>query len=914
MGVAPSSINNTPNKDTKSKVSEDEGIHFYRLVNPSKTPRSAGSENEKAEARNGIDYRARVLKRISFYDLWIQFLSGTAQSFALTPAELHALLLETIEITQANESNSLALLNMDSDAAKPKGKNEKSAIEAEIKDYIDLVLELSEKFTSKTIDFMAVCSSSLLLSKTPLEMKVDQLYNWIKLSPERNSFNYEDFLVALSSFESGLSYAMKKPACSEAYVKEIAKSWLALADPTNSKGYNSDAPKCNINDKQFFEFCTNRQHVVRRLLEALASLEVIEDKNLDLQEVDNDAIDLLKKPHGGDEWMANPAWKKTAERMIPPHVKQTYKNMKPTSNLTLEWVHGYRGFDCRNNARSIQDGQIVFTAAALCVVQDSIQQKQYYFSEHNDDILCMTTSPQSNGSTLIASGEIGKTPAIYLYAWTPKPGGGGGFQSFGCFKGFHTKGITQLAFSEDGKFLFTVGVEYTVAIYATDTSQMSTFGKMIASSQGPKDKIMHASRYGVNSSSEYKFSTCGEKHAIFWKFDANRKILTQETAKLGEHKNKMLLCASYITQSDLVLFSTSEGDVLYGKEGTNVSKVMTEESDRPIITKSAINAIWTHGGGADTGLVLTGDKDGHVICWRISLISGDNSSGSAKKGGGGSLSVVKLTSQWHFTIYGYNKSVKLDGILGEPVEAAPKPPAIRAISLIPSISSGATKMLVGTQNCELIQYSVDLNSKVVEQTEDSSQIMVSGHFLDEIWGLAVRPITEQNVDEGVHYATVGDDGYLRIWRLDTHSLILCLNLKAVARCCSYSPDGNYIAIGFGPGKGGAGGKNKKAGTKAKEDGAVKVIRIDPTKAGKDVYTYALTQVAEIKEAKQWISVVKFSPDGSTLAVGSRDNSMYLFSVPNQFKRKVKFSKHNAGINQLDFSADGKYIQSCCRYS
>jgi WD40 repeat protein len=71
-------------------------------------------------------------------------------------------------------------------------------------------------------------------------------------------------------------------------------------------------------------------------------------------------------------------------------------------------------------------------------------------------------------------------------------------------------------------------------------------------------------------------------------------------------------------------------------------------------------------------------------------------------------------------------------------------------------------------------------------------------------------------------------------------------------------------------------------------------------------------LTEIKEAKRGISEVKFSPDGATLGVGARDNSIYLYSTSQQFKRRAKFSKHNAGINQFDFSADGKAIQSCCR--
>jgi hypothetical protein len=61
----------------------------------------------------------------------------------------------------------------------------------------------------------------------------------------------------------------------------------------------------------------------------------------------SDTVDLLAAPSGGDEWMANPAWKKTAQRMVPKGL--TPPNTKPASSLELEWVHGYRGFDCRNN-------------------------------------------------------------------------------------------------------------------------------------------------------------------------------------------------------------------------------------------------------------------------------------------------------------------------------------------------------------------------------------------------------------------------------------------------------------------------------------------------------------------------------------------------------------------------------------
>jgi WD40 repeat protein len=153
------------------------------------------------------------------------------------------------------------------------------------------------------------------------------------------------------------------------------------------------------------------------------------------------------------------------------------------------------------------------------------------------------------------------------------------------------------------------------------------------------------------------------------------------------------------------------------------------------------------------------------------------------------------------------------------------------------------------------------------------------------------------------YCTVGDDGYLRVWSLSQHRQLACVALPGMARACDYSPDGLYLVVGFG----GRVGKKSTGGV----DGLVKIFRFDRPKPGSSA-PFAVTQVSEIKDAKQWISCVRFSPDGCTLAVGSRDNSIYLYSVLHQYERKGKFSKHNSGINQLDFSLDGKYIQSNCR--
>ena len=53
----------------------------------------------------------------------------------------------------------------------------------------------------------------------------------------------------------------------------------------------------------------------------------------------------------------------------PDNMKYPANNNKPPdAQLELEYIHGYRVKDCRNNLRYLKDGSIVYNAAAVGVV------------------------------------------------------------------------------------------------------------------------------------------------------------------------------------------------------------------------------------------------------------------------------------------------------------------------------------------------------------------------------------------------------------------------------------------------------------------------------------------------------------------------------------------------------------------
>ena len=58
----------------------------------------------------------------------------------------------------------------------------------------------------------------------------------------------------------------------------------------------------------------------------------------------------------------------------------------PQGALQLDWVFGYNGHTARNNIRLNDDGQIIYYVAGVAIVHDLSNNKQMFFTGHDDDI------------------------------------------------------------------------------------------------------------------------------------------------------------------------------------------------------------------------------------------------------------------------------------------------------------------------------------------------------------------------------------------------------------------------------------------------------------------------------------------------------------------------------------------------
>lgn len=465
-----------------------------------------------------LSSRASVLRELSHKSLWENFLLSTATSFAVTLTELATLMRQSVASKENSDHEDLS-----------------------IKEYIDLIRDISDQGEVQAVDFMAVCSSVLLLSSISLKEKIETLFSWMDMEMTKE-ISMDQFYISNVSFERGLSYATGNKPCSEEYLYGVSKQWFAVC----SSGRETDAVRgTKIGKDKFKDFCTNRHYAVRVLLEAFAAApfpEVAVGEKLSQLVVtveDHESkAGVMKEPGGGDEWLANPAWIKTAEKMVPKSCVATAD--KPDVSFDLEWVHGYRGFDCRNNLRYANaDGSLVaFNAAGLGVLQTTgspgdERGQQYFFGEHTDDVVCIAVAEPAAKSSwdacIVATGEIGKDAAIHL--WSPVES----MQSLACITGCHPKGVSHLLFSRDGSMLISVGVEYTVAVHCVRAGD-ARFSKQICAAQGPKGLALHACLFG-SSESEPQFLTYGEKHVVLWTIRGSS--LKMDTVSLKSYKNNV---------------------------------------------------------------------------------------------------------------------------------------------------------------------------------------------------------------------------------------------------------------------------------------------------------------------------------------------------------------------------------------
>jgi WD40 repeat protein len=62
-----------------------------------------------------------------------------------------------------------------------------------------------------------------------------------------------------------------------------------------------------------------------------------------------------------------------------------------------------------------------------------------------------------------------------------------------------------------------------------------------------------------------------------------------------------------------------------------------------------------------------------------------------------------------------------------------------------------------------------------------------------------------------------------------------------------------------------------------------------------------TVLFKLKDAEEWNEVIKYSPCGNYMAVGSHDNKIYIYDVKKGYTLYYTCNKHNSFVTSLDWT-------------
>ncbi|XP_074424090.1 echinoderm microtubule-associated protein-like 3 isoform X1 [Larus michahellis] len=272
------------------------------------------------------------------------------------------------------------------------------------------------------------------------------------------------------------------------------------------------------------------------------------------------------------------------------------------------------------------------------------------------------------------------------------------------------------------------------------------------------------------------------------------------------------------------------------------------------------------------GDVLTGDSEGNILTW--TRAAGDGR--APGKGGKETYQIGQQTRAHEGSIFALCR--RRDGTVlsggGKDRRVVCWSPALALLQeaelperfgAVRTIAEGpGDELLVGTTRNALLRGTLAAGFTPI----------VQGHT-DEVWGLATHP-------SSCLFLTCGHDRQLCLWDGQEHALAWSLALEDTGLCADFHPGGQVVAVGLLTGR---------------------WLVLD---------TATQQPLAGGSDGNEQLSVVRFSPDGSFLAIGSHDNFIYIYSVTEGGRKYTRFGRctgHSSFITHLDWSKDGRFIMS-----
>jgi microtubule-associated protein-like 6 len=554
--------------------------------------------------------------------------------------------------------------------------------------------------------------------------------------------------------------------------------------------------------------------------------------------------------------------------------------------LKLGFVYGYTGRRARQNLFYNADGKLVYHCAALGVVYDKEAHEQLHFHGHDDDITALDMHPNK---LYVVTGQMGKDPKILI--WSSRPEKGGRHLPQLCvIHGDHKRAIVGLSFNRTGEYVATMGKDNNRSIAIYRWSRDKKLSDMrVAIDKGHNDDV-YALAY--NPVTDHVVAV-GKKFIRFFgiKEGVEEAAGDARDQKLSEHESKMwakkgvfgkgrtpgdITCVAFAsggTHYDGTTFvGSADGCILrFAEQATDLTVRAHPFGDE---AKGVCKVTALYFCPRKLLLVSSGD-DGFIRTW-------DPAGWPPRGGAPRPLNEIDFNAWVTPELRGLPISLN-DRELEKANPKCGRPAAAHSLS-----GDEHGNLLVGTVCNEIYEISLD-------SQEEAPYCYMQGHY-DELWAYAPHPTK-------LEFCTGSEDATLRVWDIERRQMRAMAKIEGPIRCCCYSPDGKWIAVGLG-----SGGKAKPKGGVDKSEGKWIVLDAEDLQL-----RFSPPQVRHER-----CSDIKFSPDGRFIAVGNADNFIDVYSVPGRysseqsdFRRRWQLKGHSSFINHLDWDAASSYLQSNC---
>lgn len=385
----------------------------------------------------------------------------------------------------------------------------------------------------------------------------------------------------------------------------------------------------------------------------------------------------------------------------------------PAKRLKLEWVYGYRGRDCRTNLYLLPTGETVYFIASVVVLYNVEEQLQRHYTGHNDDVKCLAVHPDK---ITIATGQVagtskdGKQLPPHVRVWDSVT-----LNTLHVIgMGYFDRAVTCVAFSKSngGGSLCAVDDSNDHVLSIWDWQKEEKLADVKCSNEAVFVADFHPTDTNI-------IVTCGKSHLYFWTLEGNALIKKQGLFEKQE-KPKFVLCVTFSENGDTITGDSSGNLLVWGKGMNRISHAVQGAHEGGIFALCMQR----------DGTLVSGGKDRKLLSW----------DGNYQR-----LSIVEIPEQFG---------------------------PVRTVA-----EGKGDVVLIGTTRNFVLQGTLSGNFTTITQ----------GHT-DELWGLGAHSQKSQ-------FLTCGHDKQIMLWDSASHRPIWNKVLEDPAQSAGFHPNGSVVAVG-----------------------------------------------------------------------------------------------------------------------